>query len=228
MNKLLIAILTLLIYSCNTSVDTNKLDQDSQEIYTLSLANSTGSDTIFRYHVRIPPTPPQLYGDKVGKLELAKYQQRLDSLKSMLDTLQVFVVINHKVDTLHSSEVQEIIKTITFNKSNLEYKMKGDTSFNETLSELCTNKLSFDTIDVTKLKTQFNYKIYSDRVFPRDKYRQIGTVSFSKVAFSRNKRKAAVYTSFICGRLCGTGQILFFEKVNGNWKFIKTWDMWVS
>ena len=65
--------------------------------------------------------------------------------------------------------------------------MKGDTSFNETLRELCTNRLSFDTIDVTKLKTQFNYEIFSDRVFPNDKYREIGIVRFSKIAFSKNK-----------------------------------------
>ncbi len=228
MNKILIAILTLSIYSCKTSVDANKLDQDSGEIYNLSLENTTGSDTIVRYHLRIPPTPPQLYGDKIGKLELAKYQQRRDSLKSILDTIKLFVVVNHKIDTLYSSDVQNITETITSNKSNLDYKMEGDTSFNETLRELCTNKLSFDTIDVTKLKTQFNYQIYSDRVFPNDKYRQIGEVRFSKVAFSNNRSKAAVYTSFICGRLCGTGQILFFEKVNGKWKYVRTWEMWVS
>ena len=228
MNKILIAILTLSIYSCKTSVDTNELDQDSEEIYNLSLANTTGSDTIVRYHLRIPPTPPQLYGNKVGKLKLLKYQQRRDSLKLIMDTIQLFVVVNHQIDTLHSSDVQDIMETITSNKNNLEYKMKGDTSFNETLKELCNNKLSFDTIDVTNLKTQFNYRIYSDRVFPDDKYRQIGAVSFSKVAFSNNKSKAAVYTSFVCGRLCGTGQILFFEKVNGKWKYIRTWEMWVS
>ena len=228
MNKILIVILTFSIYSCKTSVDTNKLDQDSQEIYNLSLANTTGSDTIIRYHLRIPPIPPQLYGNKVGKQDIAKYQQRQDSLKSILDTLQLFVVINHKIDTLRSSEVQDIIETISSNKNNLEYKMKGDTSFNKTLRELCNNKLSFDSIDVKYLKTQFNYTIYSDNAFPNDKYRQIGAVSFSKIAFSNNKNKAAVYTSFICGRLCGTGQILFFEKINGIWKYIKTWEMWVS
>ena len=228
MNKLLFAILTFTIYSCNTSVDTYQFDQDSQEIYNLSLDNTTGSDTFVRYHLRIPPTPSQLYGDKVGKLEIAKYEKRIDSLKLILDTIQLFVVVNHKIDTLHSSDVQSIMETITSNKGNLDYKMDGDTSFNETLRELCTNKLSFDTIDVTKLKTQFNYKIYSDRAFPNDEYRQIGMVRFSKVAFSHNKSKAAVYTSFICGRLCGTGQILFFEKVNGKWKYIRSWGMWVS
>jgi hypothetical protein len=228
MYKLLIAILTLSIYSCKTSVDLNKLDQDTQEIYNLSLDITTGSDTIVRYHLRIPPTPSQLYGDKVGKQETVKYQKRIDSLKAMLDTIQLFVVVNHKIDTLHSSDVQNILETITSNKSNLDYKMKGDTSFNETLIALCNNKISFDTIEVTELKTQFNYEIYSDRVFPNDKYRQIGTVSFSKVAFSNKKDKAAIYTSFMCGRLCGTGQILFFEKKNSKWQYIRTWEMWVS
>ena len=229
MNKLLIAILTLSFFSCHTSINKNELDQDSQEIYNLSLDNTTGSDTIVRYHLRIPPLPPQLpNADKYGSAERMQFNKWHDSLKKVLDTAELFVVVNHKIDTLSNSDIASIQETLSANKNNLEYKMSGDTSFNEALRELCNNKLTFDSIDATKLRTKFNYKIYTDRAFPKDKVRQIGTVGFSKIAFSNNRTRAAVYTSFICGGLCGSGQILFFEKTNGLWKYIKTWDMWVS
>lgn len=229
MNKLLITILTLSIFSCNISVDRNELDQDSQEIYNLSLDITTGSDTIVRYHLRIPPLPPQLpNADKYDSVERMQFTKWQDSLKKILDTAELFVVVNHKIDTLSNSDIASIQETLSSNKNNLEYKMSGDTSFNEAIRELCNNKLTFDTIDATKLRTQFKYKIYTDREFPKDKVRQIGTVSFSKVAYSSDRKKSAVYTSFICGGLCGSGQIIFFEKLNGVWKYIKSWDMWVS
>jgi len=229
MNKLLIAILAFTIYSCQTSVDRNKLDRDSQEIYNLALDNTTGSDTIVRYHLRIPPLPPRLpNADKYDSDERLQFNKWQESLKKILDTAELFVVVNHKIDTLSNSHIESIRETISTNKNNPQYKMNGDTSFNEAVRELCNNRLPFDTIDATKLRTKFNYRICTVRTFPQDKVRQIGTVSFSKIAFSNNKSKAAVYTSFICGNLCGSGQILFFEKVNGVWKYIRTWDMWVS
>lgn len=172
---------------------------------------------------------PQLpNAEKIDSLERIKYLKWHDSLRTILDTAELFVIVNHKIDTLTKPDIANILETITSNKNNLDYKMDGDTSFNEALRELCNNKLSFDTIDVNKLKTEFNFKIYSDRYFPDDDVRRTGEVRFSKIAFSNEKNKAAIYTSFICGRLCGTGQILFFEKVNGIWKYIRTWEMWVS
>ena len=172
--------------------------------------------------------PPLGEGGRIDKLERLSFQKWQDSMRAILDTTELFVVINHKIDTLYNSAITEIIQTITTNKSNLDYKMNGDTSFNESLRELCNNKLSYNTIDVLKLKTQYNYKIYSDRSYPKIELNQTGILSFSKIAFSNKKDKAAIYTSFMCGRLCGKGQILFYEKANGSWKYIRTWEMWVS
>lgn len=229
MNKLIVIILALVIISCNTRVDINEFDQDSQEIYNLSLDITTGSNTIVRHHLRIPPLSLQLpNANKYDSVERTQFTKWKDSLKQILDTAELFVVVNHEIDTLSISDIVSIQEIISSKKTNLDYKMNGDTSFNEVIRELCNNKLTFDTIDATKLRTQFKYKIYTDREFPKDKIRQIGTISFSKVAYSSNRKKSAVYTSFICGGRCGSGQILFFEKLNGVWKYIKSWDMWVS
>ncbi|MFT3902230.1 MAG: hypothetical protein QM727_03615 [Niabella sp.] len=228
MNKLLIAILVLSIYSCKISVDTSVLDQDSRDIYSLSIANTTGSDTIFRYHLRIPPPLPTLIQNAEDSIENLQYKRWQDSVRQLLSTAELFVVVNHKIDTLPKSDIESILKTISFNRDNMKYKIKGDTSFNDAIRELCNNKLDFDTIDVRELRTKFNYKIYSDRNFPDDKIHKIGTVRLSKIAFSDNRSKAAVYTSFICGGLCGSGQILFFQKINRAWNYINSWDLWVA
>lgn len=229
MTKLIIALLTIFIISCTSLVDRPKIDQDSQDILNLSLDNSVGSDSTWRYHFKIPPINPSLvYNKKISSLENQKFLKWQDSMRSILDTLELFVVIDHKIDTLNAEEILDILETITSNKNNLDDKMNGDTSFNDALKELCNNKLDFDTLKSDKFITQFNYKIYSDRSFPNDKFKQIGRISFSKIGFSGKKDKAAVYTIFTCGRLCGNGRILFYEKIMGKWKYVKTWERWVS
>jgi hypothetical protein len=229
MNKLIITFLTIFIISCGNLVDRPKIDQDSKDILNLAFDNSVGADSIWRYNFKIPPVNPSLlYGKKISSLENKKFLRWQDSLKCILDTLELFMVIHHKIDTLTTADIFDIIETITSNKKNITDNLNGDTSFNEALKELCNNKLVFDTLETEKFITRFNYKIYSDRLFPDDKFKQVGTVSFSKVGFSSKKDKAVIYTSFMCGRLCGNGRIFFYEKIMGKWRYIRTWERWVS
>ena len=214
--------------SCNHSINKIKIDQDTKDILNLAFDNSIGSDTVWRYHFKIPPVNPALfYNKKISRKENLRFLKWQDSLRSILDTSELFVVVNRKIDTLPTSEII-VIKEMLGSKNNFEYKMNGDTSFNETLKALCSNRINMDTIDTKNLATQFNYKIYSDKFYPTDDFKKIGLLQFSQVAFSNKRDKAAVYTSFYCGRLCGTGQILFYKKLNGKWKFIRKLDMWVS
>jgi len=226
MKNLLIIISILLISSCQTPLDKLKLNQDIQEIYNLALENTTGSDTLVRYDLRLPPEPPN--NDEILSLEKKLLKKSQDSLKKILIDAELFVVVNHKIETLSSSDLAVIQEIITSPKNILTNQLLGDNSFNEAIKELCNNNLISDTIETAKLRTKFNYKIYTDRAFPKDKIRHIGTVRFSKVGFSRNKNKAAVYTSFMCGVRCGSGQILLFENVNKKWTHVKTWDLWIS
>ncbi|MEI9958485.1 MAG: hypothetical protein WDM90_19760 [Ferruginibacter sp.] len=221
MNKLIIFLIAISFLCCNNSVNNYTLDQDSKDVYNLALENTTGSDTLARYQfLTIAPD--------FSNISKIKYQKRIDSIKKIMDTATFYVKVWHDIITISSSDSLHIQETVTSNKENLKYEMDGDTSFNEALKQLCNNKLLFDTLDVTLLKSKFNYKIYSDRNPPTYKLREIGEVGFSKIAFTNNKTKAAIYTNFFCGRLCGIGQILFFEKTNGVWKFIRSWTMWAS
>ena len=193
MNKLLIPVLTLLLFSCNNQVNNIHLDKNTIEVYNLALENTIGSDTVWRYHLKLPPplfqTPDV---SKVDGAEHARFLKWRDSVKSILDTAELFVIINHKIDTLSASDIKSIRETLT-SKSNLEYKMKGDTSFNETLLNLCNNNLTFDSIEIKNFATDFNYEIYSDKKYPDDKLRKIGSVSFSKVAFNLDEKVSSYF-----------------------------------
>lgn len=224
LNKFLPITFTFLL-SCTIAVDSNSLDKDSQEIYSLSLDETTGSDTIHRYHLRIPPLPPPLPdADKEDILKRIQFQKWKDSVKASLLEVELFVIVNHKIDTLANSDLLTIRQIFFSNQS----EPQRDTSFNAAIRELCNNKLMIDTLDPSKLHTTFNYKIYADREFPKDKFRKIGSVSFSKIAFSKDRSKAVVCASFFCGGLCGYGKLLFFEKPHGTWEFKNSRDLWVS
>lgn len=223
MTKYLFAASFIFICSCN-SWKNNKTEQNASALYNLALESTTGSDTILRYHLRIPPMPKDIDWDTK---RLEKFKHWRDSLLAILDTAEIYVVVNHKKTILDSSVVQNIIKIITAKKTPPGFKMNGDTSFNEALRDLCNNRLVIDTIRVKDLKTKFNYKIYSDRNFPKDRTRKLGAVIFSKIGYSEKRDKSAIYTIFICGSHCGSEQILFFEKEQGMWKYKKEWRMGV-
>ena len=45
-----------------------------------------------------------------------------------------------------------------------------------------------------------------------------GLFSVSEIAFDKDKRRALISYSFVCGELCGSGGMWLFEKVDGVWK----------
>jgi len=55
-----------------------------------------------------------------------------------------------------------------------------------------------------------------------------GYFSFSRVGFNREKNKALVYVRHILGPGAGIGQLLYFKKTNGLWKFINGIGVWRS
>jgi len=56
-----------------------------------------------------------------------------------------------------------------------------------------------------------------------------GLLTLSEVAFDKNHRYAAMSFSFVCGRLCGHGSTIVFEKIKGKWKESKRQcSVWMS
>ena len=220
--KLTFVLIVFSFFSCTNSIKTAHADRDKTDIYNLALDNTIGSDTLWR-HSKIAPRP----SFEQDSLEFLKYSHWKDSIQSILDTVEFFVVVNREIDTLSGLKLNEIISNIN-SKGDLQYDKDFDTSFNEIVKKLSNTKTDHDTLLIQSFISKFHYKIYADGQFPNDNLGEIGSISFSRIEFNNQKNKAAVYTSFNCGRLCGNGQILFFAKENGNWAFCYRWDLWVS
>jgi len=55
-----------------------------------------------------------------------------------------------------------------------------------------------------------------------------GLLTLSEIIFNKKHNRALVSYSFVCGALCGFGNVLVLTKVGENWKIYKTCEGWVS
>ena len=55
-----------------------------------------------------------------------------------------------------------------------------------------------------------------------------GVLTLSEIVFNKKRNRASVSYSFVCGELCGYGNVLVLRKVGEKWKIYKTCEGWVS
>jgi len=55
-----------------------------------------------------------------------------------------------------------------------------------------------------------------------------GVLTLSEIVFNKKRNRALVSYSFVCGELCGYGNVLVLRKVGEKWKIYKTCEGWVS
>jgi hypothetical protein len=55
-----------------------------------------------------------------------------------------------------------------------------------------------------------------------------GLLTLSEIIFNKKQNRALVSYSFVCGELCGYGNVLVLTKVGEKWKIYKTCEGWVS
>jgi hypothetical protein len=55
-----------------------------------------------------------------------------------------------------------------------------------------------------------------------------GLLTLSEIIFNKKHNRALVSFSFVCGELCGYGNVLVLTKVGEKWKIYKTCEGWVS
>ncbi|NRT16681.1 hypothetical protein HNP99_003053 [Flavobacterium sp. 28A] len=46
--------------------------------------------------------------------------------------------------------------------------------------------------------------------------------------FSVDNDKAYLQLNHYCGHLCGSGTAIYLKKINGNWKILEEWQIWIS
>ncbi|MFT2007108.1 hypothetical protein ACMA1I_00395 [Pontibacter sp. 13R65] len=59
------------------------------------------------------------------------------------------------------------------------------------------------------------------------KQKAIGQVAFSEIYWI-DKDTGLLYYEFQCGGKCGKGELLSFEKVNGRWRILEKYQLWIS
>ena len=222
MAKYILILFTLSLLSCRTKTDKARIETDESQILNLTLDKVIGSDTTYRYHLkdRTAPVPYVAFTHKIDSLEYFKRERWIDSVQNVLDTATLFVKVYKQNEDMVQAYVDEILDTIKNGRT--------DTVFNNVLRLLCKQNFSKDTIDISLLKPNYNFKIYNADEAPVDRVKRIGSLSFSKIAFNLTRDTACVFTSFTCGEFCSKGDIHFFIKEHGKWRYIKKWELWKS
>ncbi|MEO6633480.1 MAG: hypothetical protein ABIN13_17200 [Mucilaginibacter sp.] len=162
---------------------------------------------------------------KLTKKEIDSGQRHIDTLKKMLDTSKIFILI---ADTLLKLPDNYLIKYL---KGPLKNEVT-DTTDRYIESFLKDIKINTDggKINLTGFKSPYNYTcILESNVRPSTKLKFIaGRFAMSAINFNPARNKALIYTTYSCGGLCGSGQDLYFEKKSGKWVLIKRVTLWVS
>ena len=119
----------------------------------------------------------------------------------------------HYPDSLHSKDFDqlliELVDSTSFQKGKLELiKLKQ------------TGKYSIK--DLGELEKQ-NKEYWKSK-----EYRYIASIRFSDFKINKKNNKAIFYFDFLCGNLCGSGEIIYCIKENGKWKIVERNMLWVS
>jgi hypothetical protein len=120
------------------------------------------------------------------------------------------------------------VATLTNMKRNLPF-IRSSTLRNFTLSNLQDEKLMRDFqisakyVLITKEEARQSYTVDFLHKYPGS----YGYVTFSKVGFNTDLTEALLYSEHICG-LCGGGEYVLMQKIDGHWKIVGESSTWVS
>lgn len=123
---------------------------------------------------------------------------------------------NHKIISLKEILGPPNIENFSKESDFVMFKLK-ETDSTYILKQFIGRK-SFEFNDLIK----FGYKIKNVEAVNE------GLLTFSKPIFNASKNLVYFRYGFICGPLCGHGQDLILEKINGKWIVKETTGFWVS
>jgi hypothetical protein len=109
-------------------------------------------------------------------------------------------------ETLISKITIDLPFEMTFQNNQL---LKKDTTFIFIVKSLLRSDNNIEVIDKSKIKPKENYKLVNNQFDSRNEFKEVGTLSFSKICYNNSKGKECVYTLLMCGQLYGHGRIFF-------------------
>ena len=217
----IISFIFLTIVGCNKSKSS---DDKNYQIYNVVFDKSVGKPIMWRKKAKGSllwfSNSIKTREDSLKNNNLLKW---IDSTNKVIDTANLYVLIE---DTIISKMSIDLPFEMTFQNNQL---LKKDTIFISILKSLFINdNNNIEVIDKSKIKPKENYRLVDNHYNSRNEFKEVGTLSFSKISYNNSEDKACVYTSLICGQLCGHGRIFFLEKIKGHWIILDYNELWIS
>lgn len=156
---------------------------------------------------------------------------------------------NRNIDYKFYNQVMKIVNsygkdTSIFDAKYLDVKILPDTIYSinkyfpkQKVKEKCINLVPkyFNTQKNVAIIKESDCKYYLSDYYYSKSNDESGTVQprfpkigFSRVQFDRNNHRGRIYVYYIAGNLLGKGDMVYFEKINGQWLITKIENKWIS
>jgi hypothetical protein len=176
------------------------------------------------------PIPPMPLGEESSRKDSIQYEiesAEFDSLlkNRKLDTSVLKIYLYDSLTTYKSNDFLEGM----LSPNNFEANFPVDTTWIKLIRKL--NQIESPIyIDLNQITKTGNYTLVSKSELQdtTDNKRKIGTMVMSRIAFDNDRKKGVFYYSFVCGSLCGWGNLVFIQKEGHEWKIIGQREMWIS
>jgi len=233
MNKYIVAIFFAIFisFSCNHGGrNVHKASaSDEGEITTLVFDASVYPDTTYKKMVLVLDSARIKFGFSIAIKPSATIQEEskheLDSLRKKLDTATIYVLL---ADSLLDVQTNSLSSEF-LNKTRTKRDIDTDSIFNIWRKEIIIDQKS-DQFDFAILSSKYHYKFKLKSKFHQSNGGTFiaGAFSMSPIFFNKKKDKAFVYSTFVCGGLCGGGQDIYLAKLKGKWEIVRKVSDWVS
>lgn len=151
-------------------------------------------------------------------------------------------ILDNKPDTITKSDLS-LLYSMTYKDTIFLKRIIKEKDIRKVITQLTYDKsehpkikaylirkplIEIESITVEKFNSFFGRFWSSDRGWKRieKKYGTNRVVEFSQAIY--NGKFASTYYGIHCGSLCGAGNIVIFEKINGKWKILTEINLWMS
>lgn len=151
------------------------------------------------------------------------YNDHIQSLELSEADSSLIVVVADSLSNFPERYLSELGNDVSIN----EYLIRNyglDSTWQSVLrfENLDKSKSTFFDLKKVRLKINLVYESMSSGIHADS------SMSFSKVVFNDTFDRGCFYYTLSCGRLCGTGNLVFIEKVDSCWTIIQTATVWIS
>lgn len=112
-----------------------------------------------------------------------------------------------------------------------------DSGYIEAFNSMRDTSITNRSLDLSQIgeRKEFILKYRSEfpegfNIWERENYDFLflGVLEVSRIYFDKKRQFGLLYSSYVCGKLCGEGAIICIHKIDGKWIIEKNISLWVS